>query len=312
VKGLVAILCSGQGGQHPGMFDLVAEAPEAGPVFAAATAVLGQDPRRFVRESEPAALFSDRYGQFLCCTRALAAWAALGSARPARAVIAGYSVGELASWGCGGMFDAATTLDLARQRAEAMDAAAPKDGGLVGILGLTRSSMEALLSGREAYVAIINGIDSFVIGGHRSALEDICREALAQGARHVVMLPVYVPSHTPLLVKASVKLAEILAKAVPKMPGPGYRVLTGIDGDTVWDVQNAIRKLALQVSSTVHWSDCVDSCRAAGADTALELGPGRALSRMVADRFPAGAVRAVEDFKTLAGLRCWLQRAYDT
>jgi hypothetical protein len=51
VPELVAILCSGQGAQHPAMFDLVANCPEAEPVFAAAAAVLGRDPRRFVKEA---------------------------------------------------------------------------------------------------------------------------------------------------------------------------------------------------------------------------------------------------------------------
>ena len=97
---LVAILCSGQGGEHSAMLDLVADCPEAEPVFAVAAGVLGQDPRRFVREAAPADLFSDRSGQILCCTQAVAVWAALGSDRPARAVIAGYSIGELAAWGC--------------------------------------------------------------------------------------------------------------------------------------------------------------------------------------------------------------------
>jgi [acyl-carrier-protein] S-malonyltransferase len=75
MRGLVAILCSVQGGQHPGMFDLVANCPKAEPIFAAAARVLGQDPRLFVRKAAPADLFSDFSGQILCCTQALAAWA---------------------------------------------------------------------------------------------------------------------------------------------------------------------------------------------------------------------------------------------
>ena len=102
MRGLVAMLCSGQADQHPQMFDLVADCPECEPVFLAAAEELGQDPRRFVREHPPADLFVDRAGQILCCTRALAVWAALGAARPTRAVIAGYSVGEMAAWGCAG------------------------------------------------------------------------------------------------------------------------------------------------------------------------------------------------------------------
>src|SRR5580704_7570256 len=146
MPGLAAILCSGQGGQHPGMFDLVANSPEAEPIFAAAASVLGQDPRLFVRKAAPADLFSDFSGQILCCTQALAAWAALGMARPARAVIAGYSVGELAAWGCAGALDGPGTLRLAQRRAALMDAAAPSDSGLAAIVGLRRPTLEPILA----------------------------------------------------------------------------------------------------------------------------------------------------------------------
>jgi malonyl CoA-acyl carrier protein transacylase len=121
MESLVAILCSGQGRQHPAMFDLVASCPEAEPVFAAAAKALGQDPRRFVREAASADLFADLAGQILCCTQALATRAALGPAWPARAVIAGYSIGELAAWGCAGAIDGPTTLGLAQRRAAADD-----------------------------------------------------------------------------------------------------------------------------------------------------------------------------------------------
>jgi [acyl-carrier-protein] S-malonyltransferase len=48
----MAILCSGQGYQGAGMFDLLADAPEADQVFEAAKSALdGRDPRRLVREA---------------------------------------------------------------------------------------------------------------------------------------------------------------------------------------------------------------------------------------------------------------------
>ena len=112
---LVTILCSGQGRQHPAMFDLVADSPEAEPIFVVAAGVLGRDPRRYVREAAPADLFSDLSGEILCCTQALAVWAAFAASRPARAVIAGYSIGELAAWGCAGALDAPGVLRLAHR-----------------------------------------------------------------------------------------------------------------------------------------------------------------------------------------------------
>jgi [acyl-carrier-protein] S-malonyltransferase len=291
------------------MFDLVADCPEAEPIFAEAAGVLGQDPRRFVREAASADLFSDVSGQILCCTQALAAWAALDTARPAHAVIAGYSVGELAAWGCAGALDGPGTLRLAQRRAALMDAAAPRDGGLAAVVGLRRPTLEPILARHAVSVAIIDDVDSFVVGGLRPALEAVCQEAAACGARRIVRLAVAVPSHTPLLREAMEKFGAVLREARPQLPRAGYRLLSGIEGDTIHDIETGIDKLARQISTTINWAACLESCRSAGADAALELGPGTALSHMAAALFPAGRARAMEEFRTLAGLRTWLQRA---
>jgi [acyl-carrier-protein] S-malonyltransferase len=306
---LVAILCSGQGGQHPAMFDLVANCPEAEPVFAAAAAVWGRDPRTFVKEAAPADLFSDFTGQILCCAQALAAWAALGTVRPARAVIAGYSIGELAAWGCAGTFDELSILRLAQSRAAVMDEAAPKESGLVVITGLRRPVIEPILARHAVSMAIVNDVDSFTVGGPRAALRAACEEAAARGAKRTVTLPVTVPSHTPLLSKATEQFRVTLREASPRLPRAGYRLISGIDGETVLDIETGIDKLALQISTTVDWAACLESCLSAGAVAALELGPGTTLSRMASTRFPDGRARSVEEFRSLAGLRTWLQRA---
>ena len=312
MHGLVAILCSGQGGQHPAMFDLVGDCPEAEPIFAAAAGLLGQDPRRFVREAAAADLFADLSGQILCCTQALAAWAALGTVRPGRAVIAGYSVGELAAWGCAGALDASAVLRLAQRRAALMDAAAPTDSGLAAVVGLRRPMLEPILARHAVSIAIVDAVDSFVLGGTCSELAVACHEAAARGARRIVSLRVAVPSHTPLLSEATEQFRAVLREASPRLPRPGYRLLSGIDGETIYDMESGIDKLAAQISTTIDWAACLQSCRSAGAAAALELGPGTALSRMASALFPEGRARAVEEFRTLAGLRTWLQRSMDS
>jgi [acyl-carrier-protein] S-malonyltransferase len=310
----VAILCSGQGSQHPAMFDLVMNSPEAEPVFTAAAEVLGQDPRRFVREAAPADLFSDRAGQILCCAQALAARAALGAAWPTRAVIAGYSIGELAAWGCAGAVDGPSTLRLAQRRAAAMDAASPKDSGLAAIVGLLRPTLEPILASNAAFIAIVNDDDNFTVGGSRAALHAVCHEATARGAKRAFVLPVAVPSHTPLLREATEQFRAVLREASPRLPVAAYRLLSGIDGDTVADIETGIDKLARQISTTVDWAACLDSCQSAGAVAALELGPGATLSHMASALFPDGRARSLEEFRSPAGLRKWLQRAvaFDT
>lgn len=303
---LVAIFCSGQGTQHAAMFDLVAGCPETEPVFVAAASVLGKDPRRFVKEAAPSELFSDVAGQILCCTQALATWAALGDARPARAVIAGYSVGELAAWGVAGALNGSETLRLAQRRAALMDEAAPSDGGLAAIIGLRRAELEPVLSRHEASIAIVDGIDVFIVGGRGGGLEAACREAAERGARRIVKLRVAVPSHTPFLREATPEFRDLLLGASARLPPAGYRLLSGIDGDAVLDMKTGIEKLAGQISTTIDWAACMESCRSAGAERALELGPGAALRHMASSFFPNGHARAAEEFRTLDGLRSWL------
>ena len=85
----LALLLSGQGGQHPGMFDLTAGHPDAQPIFAAAKPLLaGVDPRDLARNGTDA-LHENRTGQILCCVAALAAWRALGAAGTVRTIVAG-------------------------------------------------------------------------------------------------------------------------------------------------------------------------------------------------------------------------------
>ena len=307
----VAILCSGQAGQHSAMFDLFANSPAAEPVFVAASELLGEDPRRFVRRAPEADLFTDRVAQILCCTQALAAWAGLDTARPAHAVIAGYSVGELAAWGCAGALDMSAVLQLAQRRAAAMEAAAPRDSGLAAVVGLSRPVLDPILERHAAAIAIVNGADSFVIGGLSAALDAACRDATASGATRAFRLRVSVPSHTMLLSEAANAFRGALQAAAPRPPHATYRLLSGIDGDTVHDIETGCDKLAHQICAPVDWAACLESCREAEAVMALELGPGRALSHLAEAFFPTGGTRSTEDFRTVAGLSAWLSRSSD-
>ena len=195
-----------------------------------------------------------------------------------------------------------------------MDAAAPSDSGLAAIVGLLRPTLEPILARHAVFIAIVNDVDNFTVGGPRAALEAACQEAAARGAKRAVILPVAVPSHTPLLREATEQFRVVLREASPRLPRAGYRLLSGIDGDTVDDIETGIDKLARQISTTIDWAACLESCRSAGAVAALELGPGTTLSRMASALFPDGRARSVEEFRTLAGLRTWLQRAvaFDT
>jgi [acyl-carrier-protein] S-malonyltransferase len=234
-----AILCSGQGYQSADIFNLLTDAPAATPVFEAAKLVLdGKDPRQLVREARNDDLHVDKVGQILCCAQAIAAWAVLGAKAPRPLVIAGYSVGEAAAWGVAGLLDHKGVLDLAVQRAAAMDKATTEPSGLVAIGGLRRDALDPICKAHGAYVAIVNAQDQMLVGGTRRALDAVVHDAQAAGAKRTTALPVAVPSHTPLLAEASSSFRQALDRAhMPAEVPFGVRLLSGIDGDTVFDVR---------------------------------------------------------------------------
>ncbi|GAA0254656.1 Malonyl CoA-acyl carrier protein transacylase [Methylorubrum aminovorans] len=302
----LAVLLSGQGGQHPRMFDLTADWPAAAPVFTVAERVLGQDPRDFVR-APGADLHDNRTGQILCCVAALAGWTLVEAARPARVIVAGYSIGDLAAWGCAGRFDAEAILRLAAARAEAMDAASGEGFALAGIRGLRLAEIETIAGRHGCHLAIRNAADSAVVGGPRGALDAVCSAAQAAGAQRAVILSVRTPSHTPLLRAASGRFEAALAAERLRRPPPGApRLISGLDGAPVFDGKAGLSKLARQISETIDWAACLVACREYGCDTVLELGPGHALATMAREAIPEARIHALEEFRSASGAADWI------
>ena len=302
-----AILCSGQGLQAAGMFDLLADAPEAAHVFEAAKAALGgHDPRELVRRTSKDDLHANKAGQILCCTQAMAAWAVVGDVVPRPLVVAGYSVGELAAWGVAGVLDAGDVIGLAVKRASAMDDATTQASGLAAIRGLSRRQLKVLCRACDCHVAIVNASDQMLAGGTRASLDTLIRDAKSHGASTQV-IPVAVASHTPLLRRASAEFGAALGNV--KLPGTlpsGVRLLSGIDGDAVFDLHNGLNKLARQIQQTVDWAACMDSCRSARVSKVIELGPGNALVRLMQGMMPNIDVHSLSEFRSLDGLKRWI------
>ncbi len=228
----------------------------------------------------------------------------------ARLAIAGYSVGELASWGCAGLFSPAAIIDLALQRAAFMDEVSGPDEGLAFVRGLDRAKVDAICVRFDAAIAIINPGEVFVLGGRRDDLRALCEAAQNMGATHAGALAVSVASHTPRLAKASVNFRRALAaqRSEQRLP-PGLRLFSGIDAVAVLDVDAGLDKLAAQISQTIDWEACLNACIEAGVDRFLELGPGSALATMASAAYPGVNARSLEDFRSLDGVRAWLARA---
>lgn len=298
----LAVLCPGQGGQHPAMLSLVESNAHAHRVLEAAAVALGTDVRLWLRE--PDDIGHNVIAQPLICAAQLATWCALRDDMPAPSLVAGYSVGELAAYACAGALDAAEVCRLAHTRALVMDAALRgRAGGLVLIDGLSRRDVVALCAGHEAWPAIVIDAARCLVGGVLDDLDRIEVAAHERGAR-VERLRVPIPAHTPLLAPAVASFRAALEASA--LRAPRFPVLAGIDATLVRTREDAIAALAPQLAQTIDWAGCLDAAYERGCRVFLELGPGAALSRMVRERFAGIEARSVEDFRSLTGVVRWV------
>lgn len=304
----LAILCSGQGAQRADMFELTGAAPQADALFAHAARLLGDDPRTWVRHAAPDALRENRAAQILCTVQALAAAALLDAVWPRRRCVAGYSVGEVASWSVAGMIDPHDALELADARARAMDAASGGDERMAFVRGLTRAQLARLCDGRDAAIAIANPGDAFVVAGRHADVDAVADDASRAGAPRVAPVCVRIASHTRRLASAVPAFRALLAAVRVRRPLPGTRLFSGIDGASVLDVDAGLDKLARQIAEPVEWAACIAACVEAGASAFLELGPGRALADMASAAYPAMPARSLADFRSVDGVTDWLAR----
>lgn len=306
MSGRFAILCPGQGGQHGAMFDFLG---------------VGERTRRLLREwslderlgapaeqvlDDPVLPYKNRVAQPLIVAATLAAWESIREILPAPDLIAGYSVGELTAYAVAGSLSPLQALDLAMLRAGVMDDAAHgREQGLMAVSGLAPQRLHEALAGRDLFVAIRSGPESAIVGGTRAELLALATALDGEGVRTCV-LRVDVASHTPLMRAAVAPVLSALRAG--GFAQPAVPVLAGISGEPVRDAVTAMELLARQTSETVQWQACMRACREGGITAALELGPGAALSRMLRQQYPEIECRAIDDFRSVAGVEKWVAR----
>jgi [acyl-carrier-protein] S-malonyltransferase len=126
---------------------------------------------------------------------------------------------------------------------------------------------------------------------------------------HVILLALAPIFFVMRLAAASSAFHAALEKTPTKgKTNSGVRLFSGIDGTAVLDTAAGKNKLAEQISHTVEWADCLESCLEAGASAFLELGPGAALSNMLASAYPNTPSRSLDDFRTIQGVASWVTR----
>jgi [acyl-carrier-protein] S-malonyltransferase len=299
----LALLFSGQGTQHADMLPWLESCPEAAPTLALLATQLGDDWR--ARLTEPEWAQRNAVAQPLLTGLSLAAWQALAPRLPVPAVVAGYSLGELAAFSVAGVFSVADAMTLSTARAAAMDRSAGEfDTGLMSVQGFGAPALLAACAHHGLSVAIRIAPDRVVLGGLSEALKWAEPGLTASGARCTV-LAVRVASHTAWMSAAAAEFEARLG-SVPLVRAASVLVCNH-SGATEREPSRLRQLLARQIATPVRWDGCMDAVAERRVRCVLEVGAGQALTLMWRERHPDIPVRSVDEFRSPQAIARWVE-----
>jgi [acyl-carrier-protein] S-malonyltransferase len=306
-----AVLCSGQGGQAPDLFERFPFAEKGRSVKQQVLESGSLSPEVTEWLKNPSAdtslIYQDHYAQPLLCLFQAMVWAELSDRLPMPQFVAGYSLGELSAYGCAGALAPKDTIDLAAARAHFMDTAAPV-GRLIAVSGLAVEKAAEIAARHEGYVAIIIRSDHCLLGCLAEKAEALA-SAAALSARNVVILNVTIASHTPLLDSA----VEPFRKALRVRDCRPFKcpVFAGVNAFKIQSKAEMVQWLPEQIHRTVRWDLISSRLAESNCQVVLELGSGAQLAHMALAGETAREARSISEFRTVDGIVSWVEKSLD-
>jgi [acyl-carrier-protein] S-malonyltransferase len=279
----IALLFAGQGAQSVGMGRaLAAHHPAAGEFFQQADQILGRSLSRIAWEGPLEELTKTSNCQPALYVHGLACLAALRGAAGDFAVeaAAGLSLGEWTAHAAAGTFDFATGLKLVETRGQLMDAAcASTAGAMAAMIGADENAVRSLAADTDVDVANLNAPGQIVISGESAKVELAVSLAKEHGIRRATLLNVAGAYHSRLMNSAYEELGQPLLDVT--LQTPRFPVMSNVTGGPVETLPEIRTALQDQVTSTVRWTDCMESLLDRGCDFFIELGPGEVLAGLL-------------------------------
>lgn len=296
----IAILCPGQGTQNINMIDIIKQNDISKNILNMACDILGAD---LYNLNENTDIFNNSFAQPFISATQIATFMAIEKYIPPVSVFAGYSLGELSIYGCNGALSPKDTIEMAQKRALLMDNANTKSSALLSCQNIPQKIVENICNNAKTFISIINVDNHFIIGGEINNLEKFQNLSEKEGAV-IKKINVKLASHTPLLKNATESFYKELKSSSFK--NPNIPSISSISNDFIFSKEDAIETLSKQISQTILWESTLETLLEYGCDTILELGPGKALSKMIQKLDPNIKLRSVSDFKTIDGIINWI------
>ncbi|MCD7866835.1 MAG: ACP S-malonyltransferase [Clostridiales bacterium] len=277
--GKIAFVFPGQGAQYLGMArDFYEQCPGSREIFRKATEAVGFSIEELCFEDEER-LHQTRYTQPALLTASCAILKAIEDAGIHPDMTAGLSLGEYCALTAAGGLDFREAVQVVASRGRYMEEEVPNGkGAMTAVLYRRELPMEEICAAVDGTVVVANYNcpGQRVISGEKEAVEIAAKKLLEAGAARCVPLKVSGPFHSPMLKGAGEKLYERLGEVEIKRPVIPF--ISNVTAEPVQDPAQIRELLGRQVCSSVRWEQSVRRMIADGADTFVEIGPGRTLT----------------------------------
>ncbi|HCD52942.1 MAG TPA: [acyl-carrier-protein] S-malonyltransferase [Balneolaceae bacterium] len=279
-----AYLFPGQGSQFVGMGkDHYESNPQFKELVDRANKVLGIDLKSIMFEGPEESLKQTEFTQPAIFLHSVALFKTL-DANPD--MVAGHSLGEFSALVACGALEFEDALKIVRRRGELMQKAGDDHPGtMAAIIGMEDEAVEKVCAaatestGKEVIAANYNCPGQLVISGYVEAVEKAVELASEEGARMAKVLPVSGAFHSSLMKSAYDGLKESLENV--KVSVPECPVYSNYTGKATSDPEEIRSNVLNQLLNPVLWTQTLQNMMANGADSFVEVGPGKVLQGLV-------------------------------
>ena len=282
-----AYVFPGQGSQFPGMAKALYDGNAKGKeLLEKANDILGFRITDIMFEGTPEDLKATRVTQPAIFLHSVVLAKCYEGFRPD--MVAGHSLGEFSALAAAEAISFEDALRLVYIRATQMQLCCEKvPGTMAAIVGLPDEKVEEICASCEGLVipANYNCGGQVVISGEKTAVEQACEKAKAEGAKRALPLAVSGAFHSPLMEPARVELGKAIEET--KIVAPICPIYQNVSAQAVTDPETIKKNLLAQLTSPVRWTQSVRNMLADGADYFMEIGPGTVLQGLV-KRISAG------------------------
>ncbi|HLM65565.1 MAG TPA: ACP S-malonyltransferase [Acidimicrobiales bacterium] len=263
-------------------------------VVTEAEAVLDRPLAHLLLDADAAELATTRSSQLAVFLTSLVAWEAVAPRLPGAPVaFAGHSLGQITALVASGTVDRPDGFRLAARRADlSQESADANPGRMAALAGADLEAAERLCDAIEdLWVANDNAPGQVVVAGTAGAVERAVDVAGDVGIRRLKVLAVGHAFHTPLLADAAEGLRPLVETM--RFHEPTAPIMGNTDAVLHADSSGWPDRLCRHLMEPVQWRLSQERLAAAGADTFLEIGPGRVLAGLAKRTVPQVTVNTI-------------------